>query len=59
MLAATADAMLAEAYGELIVEPPKRPFSVLSDFDASHTLPLGDGTVGLPTMCSTGISESS
>jgi hypothetical protein len=60
MLAATADAMLAEAYGELSVEPPKRPFSVLSDFDALNTLPLGDGTVGAPDdVFDRAISESS
>jgi hypothetical protein len=47
MLAATADAMLAEAHAELHVEQARRPFAVLSDFDPSQTLPLGDGTVGV------------
>jgi hypothetical protein len=52
--------MLAEAYEELSVEPPKRPFSVLSDIDALNTLPLGDGTVGAPDdVFDRAISESS
>jgi hypothetical protein len=48
MLAATSSAMLAEAYAAFDLEPPSRPFEVMSDDleTPPHTLRLGNGTVG-------------
>lgn len=39
--------MLADAYEAFSIEPPKRPFEILADDDSPHTLPLGNGTVGV------------
>jgi hypothetical protein len=48
-LAATAAAMIDEAYEAFGTEQVKRPFEVLSDYDTPKIpLPLGDGTVGSP-----------
>jgi hypothetical protein len=49
MLAATADAMLAEAWQAFGLDEPVRRFTVICDCGhAPFTLPLGDGTVGAP-----------
>jgi hypothetical protein len=47
LLAAAAAAMVDEAHAELGIPQPPRHFIVLSDFDVSPSLPLGDGTVGV------------
>ncbi len=46
-LAATAAAMIDEAYLAFGTEQPTRHFAVLCDFDTPVGLPVGDGTVGL------------
>ena len=46
-MGAAAQAMLADAYEAFSIEPPKRPFEILADDDSPHTLPLGNGTVGV------------
>jgi hypothetical protein len=47
-LAATAAAMIDEAYDAFRTEQPPRDFAVLSNFDTpSIPLPFGDGTVGV------------
>jgi hypothetical protein len=49
-LAATAAAMIDEAYEAFNTEQPPRHFAVLCDFDTPNIpLPLGDGTVGITT----------
>jgi NAD(P)-dependent dehydrogenase (short-subunit alcohol dehydrogenase family) len=54
-LAATAAAMIDEAYSAFETEQPPRHFAVLCDFDTPNIpLPLGDGTVGISTAASTG-----
>jgi hypothetical protein len=40
--------MLAEAHAELGIPQRPRHFALMCDFDPPHTLPLGDGTVGVP-----------
>jgi hypothetical protein len=47
MLAAASAAMLDDAWSAFRLAAPNRPFAVLCDYDAP-TLPLGDGTVGIP-----------
>jgi hypothetical protein len=47
MLAAAAEAMLAEAYEAFDFDRDPTRFAVSCDFDPPHTLPLGDGTVGV------------
>jgi phage terminase Nu1 subunit (DNA packaging protein) len=48
MLAATAAAMIDDAYLAFETEQPTRHFAVLCDFDTpSIPLPVGDGTVGV------------
>jgi hypothetical protein len=48
ILAGAAAAMLAEAHAELGIPQRPRHFALMCDFDPPHTLPLGDGTVGVP-----------
>jgi hypothetical protein len=50
LLAAAAAAMIEEANEAFNLPPAKRRFAVLSDYDSPIIpLPVGDGTVGLPT----------
>ena len=49
-LAAAAGEMIDEAYAAFAIMQPFRHYAVLSDFDTpTIPLPLGDGTVGIPT----------
>ena len=58
-LAATAAAMIDEAYQAFGTEQPPRHFAVLCDFDTpTIPLPLGDGTVGISTAASDRMIES-
>ena len=55
MLAATAATMIDEAYRAFEIDQPRRYFDVLCDHDKPNIpLPLGDGTVGVPTAVSAG-----
>lgn len=54
-LAATASEMIDEAFQAFGLEHPGRHYAVLSDYDIpTIPLPLGDGTVGMPTVLSAG-----
>ena len=53
-LAAASAEMIDEAYTAFDGGCPPRHFAVLCDFDEPHTLPLGDGTVGIPTAAAGG-----
>jgi hypothetical protein len=54
-LAAAAAEMIDEAYAAFAINQPERHYAVLSDFDTpSIPLPIGDGTVGIPTAAANG-----
>lgn len=57
MLAAAADAILADAWDAFGFAAPRRTFEVTSESD-TQTLPLGDGTVGIPDAPPPALSES-